>query len=334
MAIGLGFASDPAEVSGTVSLTTVAGTYDSSYVPGAIAAAKPSGYGNRDCEPFTFEWAALSGADLYLHWEAYWGGQAANFDNSDTPRHVVIRDALDNDICILNMRSTTFRLKAVGATTEFDDATTTWARNTKFTFDLKVSVDASNIVCEFYINGTLEATATAANTTSGYGDAKKAYFENNQMPYVSGAYTVYHSQLMALDSQSSVGGNLAVLAPDGDGGETDWSGDYTTLTGSGDAEMTAASAALRSSWTLSEYGGAASPNIEAVAVQTTLSRDLSGPQNVTPFLRLSSTNYDGAAGSQAADGVVRDEWTTNPATASAWAEADLASLEAGLLSVA
>lgn len=85
---------------------------------------------------------------------------------------------------------------------------------------------------------------------------------------------------------------------------------------------------------VSAYGGEPTPaSIRAVVIRAVAQRGTSGVSQLTQFLRIGGTNYDGSAVAFATgeQKIMQEVYDNNPATAGAWAVADLASIEMGLL---
>ena len=209
--------------------------------------------------------------------------------------------------------------------------------STKVTLDVLVSFAGGNITVSVYTSGspTPISTATAANV-SAKAKPVLAFFDNNDISSSSNA-TWYYSEFIVTDGEDTRGWRLATLEPNTDGNYTAWTGGASEL-GDTDAATLAQSGAggERVSWNPTAYGGPASPSsIRAVVGKANVARgDASSPSQVTQFLRIASTDYDGAAqvlaeGEQKA---VLEVWDNNPNTASPWNTTDLAALEMGLLS--
>lgn len=143
------------------------------------------------------------------------------------------------------------------------------------------------------------------------------------------------SEFMVADEDTR-GLRLATLEPDGAGGETDWTGTFNEVLERADGRaIHDITNGNRSSFTLSAYGGPASPTaVRGVFTQLYAGGGGTGPNNVDPFLRISAVNYDsGDNHSVTANQPLISEWANDPATAAAWLTTAFALLEAGVETV-
>ena len=89
----------------------------------------------------------------------------------------------------------------------------------------------------------------------------------------------------------------------------------------------------KESWTLSAYAGASSPaSIRGLVTKYMASKGTTGPQNIEPLVRLSSTDYLKSPVSPDNISAIYADWTVNPATSAAWATSDLTSIQVGVRS--
>ena len=210
----------------------------------------------------------------------------------------------------------------------------TLGSSTNVTLDVLVSFDAGHISVSIFVSGspTPISTATAANV-SAKTKPVLVFFDN----YDIGNHSWLYSEFIVTDGEDTRGWRLATLEPNTNGYYTAWYGGASELGDRDSATLAqSGSGGERVSWNPTAYGGPASPSsVRAVVGKANVARGYSGsPSQVTQFLRISSTDYDGTAqvlaeGEQKA---VIEVWDNNPNTANPWNTTDLAALEMGLLS--
>lgn len=136
-------------------------------------------------------------------------------------------------------------------------------------------------------------------------------------------------------TEPTIGWLLACYAPDGNGANTAWTGDYTLVdevvyddadvisSGSVDQVETYTKAGL-------DFTGYA---VRAVGVAARARRGASGPANLQGVLRVSGADYPSSS-KLLTTGYTPNVyiWETNPATAAAWSAAAVPALEFGLKS--
>lgn len=201
-----------------------------------------------------------------------------------------------------------------------------------FTEDVRVRVTATSITMDYYRDGSLVNTATAANTTGSKGPATRFEWSSNDVVDGTSGFQ-YFSEIIITDGESTLGWRLGTLTPDGVGFHADFDGNWEELS---DLNFTTAAATDtdgdRVSSTLSAYGGTATTtNVRGVFGKAIASRGDTGPANAVQFIRIGSTDYDGATQALAVDNTsLLQEWSVNPATSSPWDTAALAALELGI----
>lgn len=210
------------------------------------------------------------------------------------------------------------------------------ANSSNYTFDIRVSVGA-NITMDVYSGGGgfPIMSATVANVGAKTAPVRAVLDLNDIV--TSGPETQYFSEFIVTDSEDTRNWRLATLEPNTNGNYDQWLGDVNELGDSDSATLVSTDAgAQRQSWNPTAYGGPVSPSsIRAVIGKSVCARGLAGsPSQITQFLRIAATDYDGAsqgfsAGEQKA---IYEVWDNNPNTALPWATADLATVEMGLLS--
>ncbi|PQO22065.1 FscB [Rhodobacteraceae bacterium WD3A24] len=198
--------------------------------------------------------------------------------------------------------------------------------------DIRVSV-GSDITIEFYADGVLQSSATAANT-GGKGKPTHITFNNPSQTWYSINVTWYIAHLAVLDGVSTINRRFARQTPNTLGSYDQWSGDIASL-GDGDilTRMTSDAAGQRQNVTLTGPTGPTGAPISGVHLKAVAQAGTSGPGSLAGSLRIGTTDYDEASVSLNSDvpGKAIFSWDQNPDTSAAWTDADLPD-EIGLLS--
>lgn len=197
--------------------------------------------------------------------------------------------------------------------------------------DIRVQIDSGgNNIVSYYQGGSL--ISTVSRTHSQATGITGFSLANND----TGGRTNL-SEFMVADEDTR-GLRLAFLDPDGNGNETDWTGGFQSILQRSDGKaIFSTTNGDRSSFTLSAYSGPASPvAVRGVFTQLYAGGGGSGPNNIDPFLRIGSTNYDSGDNHSVSSGAALpliSEWANNPATSASWLTTAFASLEAGVETV-
>jgi hypothetical protein len=148
------------------------------------------------------------------------------------------------------------------------------------------------------------------------------------------------SQVIVAD-ENTIGWKLATLSPDGNGANTSWTNDYTAIDESvynaGDFIETNTLNQLETSTVTNINAAYSTYNVKAVVVAARASNDSGSAINdIQGVVRVGATNYTSANLALPKDGLeysVQTVFTNNPATATAWTQAEVNALEAGVKSV-
>ncbi len=197
--------------------------------------------------------------------------------------------------------------------------------------DVRVAVGA-NITIDFYQDGVLMSTATAANT-AGKGKPVLVTFANAAMHSGNGSQAWSYAHIAALDGVSTIGRRFVRRSPD-------LIGFYAQMAGSIDAlkdnnistRVASDTAGQRMSFSLA--GPAVPPSVIAgVHVKQVAQGGTTGPASTADFLRIGGVNYDAAVApvSTIQPEPVYASWALNPADSSAWTDLTLPT-EVGILS--
>ncbi len=278
---------------------------------------------------------ADAGTDYWFHWRLFWNASTGN----STGSVLRISDAANSLICDMHRLSTNnfatqFRVygSSVVSGTAF-----TFVNNTTYIMDLKLTVGASagNIVAELYINGALHTSVTAVN--SGTVKTKPRQLILAFADGLTSAVGINYSEIIATVDESTIGARLATLEPASAGAFATMAGTVAALADADTATgVTSAAVAQRFNSVFSAYGGAATPaSIRGVFLKSQASQaGAAAPTQLNQSIRISATNYDGAAQAIVPGVGNIHEWVNNPNTAAPWLVAALAAFEGGLLSAA
>lgn len=296
---------------------------DPNYQPYDIEIEAPRG----DSNPFTIEFGSAV-ADVWVHYRMLMPATSASAASGDVFRFLNVND----DVLLigdLNSNDLTLDLYADSFTTSI--SSNNFTENVVKTIDIHLQVNPTEMVADFYVNGTLLLSATGANT-AGLEPAPTR-FEFSVDDWTSGFdETAKFSEIIVTDGEDTRGWRLATLEPDGAGNYTDFDGAFGDVAGFDIASAIGTGTADdRASFSLSAYNGTATPaGIRGVFAKSLASKGDTGPTNMRQFLRIGGTDYDGS--SVALDfslGGFIEEWATNPA-GGAWSTSDFASLEVGV----
>ncbi len=226
------------------------------------------------------------------------------------------------------------RAQVYGDTTEESVDAMLLAEKTLQTIDVKFTAGA-NLEMSVYLNGTLQMTATAANT-GGLSAPRRINFDHDDFVHSASSHNLkfYYSEFIITDNESTIGWHLATLLPAADGNYNNWNGGFADIQAVNDGlALSVQTTNQRQSWTLSSYGGPASTSAVRAVINSfngNAGAGGTGPQNIAPFIRHASTDVDGSNLTLGQNVLI--EYTVNPQTSLAWDTADLATLEVGVIS--
>lgn len=210
----------------------------------------------------------------------------------------------------------------------FGAAVPTWT-NPNGVWTFRVQVGAS-ITVEFYYEGVLMQSATAANTGGKGkpvlgGDDAVGYWHYN-----STSDDVAFSEYIVTDNEDPRGWTLSEIVPTTPGTYAEWvSNNLAAFTDADTGTGNSADAnGERLSFSGPYLGGAGT--IRSVIMAGQAARQAGSPNHLRPFARIGGVNYPGAniaLGAKRAP--IMQEWTLNPATGLPWTATDLASIEFG-----
>lgn len=192
--------------------------------------------------------------------------------------------------------------------------------------DFKVDTAGSTCVVEMYVNGALiksqSQTSSAGNPIALYW---RSFDQNN-----SGNNTRETVSEFIVADEDTRNMGLAIMTPNAVGNYTAWTGNHVET---GDSDLgtgaVADSTGLKLSSDLTAYAGPATAGFRALVVNNKASTR-GNVGDLRNFLRISSTDYNGAA--MSVGETIKDYITvfnTNPNTTDTWASADIAGVEVG-----
>jgi hypothetical protein len=200
-------------------------------------------------------------------------------------------------------------------------------------FDIKVVVNASNVIIEVYLNGALVSSVTTTNARN-LGKPKTLMFTHDDFTYNSG--TMGYSEFIITDNEPTIGWRLSQLNATTAGQYSEWDGVPASV--ADDDPVTQISSDLageRMTWNLSAYAGPQnSPSIRALVTTSYGQKGTTGPQNLKHMTRIGSVDYESPvlAMANSGFGTLVNEWSVNPATGAPWTKDDLTGLQIGVKS--
>lgn len=199
--------------------------------------------------------------------------------------------------------------------------------------DLRVAVGA-DIIVEFFVDGVLHSTATAANT-GAKGKPVKVVFANSKLHDTNNQRSWYYAHIAVLDGVSTIGRRFVRRVPNAIATFNEMVGSIDAL---GDSDIatrvTSSAAGQRMSFSLTGPTGPASVSaIAGLHLKQIAQGGTVGPDATAGFLRMGGVNHDAAPVTvpSLAPQAVYSSWAVNPADASPWSDLTLPS-EVGVLS--
>ena len=160
--------------------------------------------------------------------------------------------------------------------------------------DVRLSVDAE-ITIEFFVDGVLQSTATAANT-GGKGKPVQVVFTNVGLHGTSQNRTWYYAHVAVLDGVSTIGRRFVRRIPNAIASFNQMTGSIDALSDSDIATRVASTTAgQRMSFSLTGPTGPASVSaIAGVHLKQIAQAGTDGPDATAGFLRMGGVNHDAA----------------------------------------
>jgi len=198
---------------------------------------------------------------------------------------------------------------------------------------VRLSVGAA-ITIEFYVEGVLQSSATAANT-GGKGKPRHVVFANTALHGINQNRTWYYAHIAVLDGVSTIGRRFVRRSPNAVATFNQMTGSIDALRDGNIATRVASSAAgQRISFSLTGPTGPATVSaIAGVHLKQIAQAGTGGPDATAGFLRIGGVNYDAGAVSvpSLAPMPIYSSWAVNPIDATPWSDLSLPT-EVGILS--
>lgn len=199
--------------------------------------------------------------------------------------------------------------------------------------DVRLAVGA-DITIEFFVDGVLQSTATAANA-GGKGKPAHVVFGNGGLHGTFSNYAWYYAHISILDGVSTIGRRFVRRVPNTVATYNEMIGSLDALKDGNLASRVASTlAGQRLSFSLSgPTGPAAVSAVAGVHLKQIAQAGTNGPQATAGFVRMGGVNYDAPAVTVPviAPQQIYSSWAVNPTDASPWSDLTLPT-EVGILS--
>ena len=199
--------------------------------------------------------------------------------------------------------------------------------------DVRMAVGAE-ITIEFFVDGVLHSTATAANT-GGKGKPVRVVFANANLHGSFSSRTWYYAHIAVLDGVSTIGRRFVRRSPNAIASFNEMVGSIDALSDGDIATRVASSAAgQRMSFSLTGPTGPASVSaIAGVHLKQIAQAGTDGPDATAGFLRMGGVNHDASPVTvpSLAPHPVYSSWAVSPTDASPWSDLTLPT-EVGMVS--
>ena len=319
---------DIAGISGL--LNTTAGGFDPNLDVNAIRHSGSSTYS----APFSFSVPEPAG-DLWLGFRYVPPNADANSINRAEASFLEFYSATNVLLAQIKPITTTNRYHAIAAgdTSVQGSSSYTAPNGQPQWIDVRVAVGAE-ITIEFYVEGVLQSTATAANA-NGKGKPRHVVFANTALHGSASTRTWYYAHIAVLDGVSTIGRRFVRRNPNAIASFNQMVGSIDALRDGEIATRVASTAAgQRMSFSLTGPTGPASVSaIAGVHLKQIAQAGTVGPDATAGFLRIGGVNHDATPETvpNLAPKPVYSSWAVNPADASPWSDLTLPN-EVGILS--
>jgi len=319
---------DIAGISGL--LNTTAGGFDPTLDVNAIRHSGSSTYS----APFSFAVTEPAG-DLWLGFRYVPPNSDANSISRSEASFLEFYSATNVLLAQIKPVTTTNRYHAIAAgdTSVQGSSSYTAPNGQPQWIDVRVAVGAQ-ITIEFYVEGVLQSTATAANA-NGKGKPRYVVFANTALHGSASTRTWYFAHIAALDGVSTIGRRFVRRSPNAIASFNQMVGSIDALRDGDIATRVASTAAgQRMSFSLTGPTGPASVSaIAGVHLKQIAQAGTDGPDATAGFLRIGGVNHDATPETvpDLAPKPVYSSWAVNPVDASPWSDLTLPN-EVGILS--
>jgi hypothetical protein len=308
--------------------STAAGYYDSAYVDGSIRISTTTG----SLGPISFGHDVdLSGESLVSCHFDFWSPRTNSAGaDGEWGRWSAPDGTLKVYLDILNGA---FGIRVYNGAAGFASSAFTWfpLGNGLQTIDIVYEDDAVNCTASLYSGGILQLTATVASSGAAVMPTVMQMTHEDSVGFNSEWFA--YSQVIFAHGETTIGMKMERIDADTIGFHQDMSTSILEINdddrGTGWSSGTNAD---KNSYNLPTYTVPAGRLIHSLNVQSVVRIGTTGPVNIRPFLRISSTDYDGVADYTPPShqfGKHNESWTVDPATTVAWTAAGVGGAEVG-----
>lgn len=206
---------------------------------------------------------------------------------------------------------------------------------TVYDIDLHLKCSTTTgLFIRLYVDGVLVSESTS---TSNRGPIRSVSFDMIDAGQSGVSEEIYFSEIIVDDAQSTIGCRLHTAKPNTAGFYSEMTGSVTDIQDADDSNVLIADAnGERFSWDPPAYTGDVSSgtNVRTVFVQsnTTMAVDGEGPDKLTHFLRIGSTDYFGTQElpGGGAPSLNQTNFDTDPSTGLDWDINDMGTFEIGI----
>ena len=315
------------DVGGSGSDITTAGYFDSTYVASAVGFSSPTS----GSTPMTIghDTTFVSQTITSFHWSGRYVNSNSVGSDGEWARWQTAAGKL---MVYLDVSNGAFAIRVYNAAGGNTTSAYSFFLPTGTLDDYDVVYEDTGTTCTatLYLNGVTQISASVA--ASGAADLPKVMaFGHRDMFSSSG--TCAMSQFICTVGETTVGMKLEELDAAGIGFHTDMSSTVTEINdGDRGTGWSSGTNTDKNSYTLPTYTVPAGRQIHSLNAQSVVRIGTTGPVNIRPFVRISSTDYDSAADftpPQHQFGKHCASWVVDPATTVAWTAAGISATEVG-----
>lgn len=297
------------------------GSYHPSYVEESIRLDVTAPSSTRDITPVT---------ELWLTWHS-------RFQYDQSGSSALIQAIADNGDVVFNVRSGSYgEIRCqydVGAGLVTVSGSTYRSTQSTTRYDARILLDATDGTIEWYVNGSLQASATGLDLTAGGTRATLDQFLIG--PCTQNSTDIWHSAIIAADEDTRNMEYIQLL-PKSDGALQEWTGSYTDIdeVGFDDGD----SILSKNPGQQSTFGVGtlttdfdSGYDVKAVAISTRAYKGTPTAYDMKHLLKSGSTEDASAAlGIDTTKRPYQTIWATNPDTAAAFTVAEAKAVEIGV----
>lgn len=196
----------------------------------------------------------------------------------------------------------------------------------------------TSLTLTWYFNNVLAATVTVTVAFMSGKLVKQCSWGGTG--HTSTSYRIWHSEML-VSSEDPRGYRVATITPNSLGTKDEWTGNYADIDDLGvtfddDYIYTDAINKIESFGLTNLSAAAQNMDVVAAVVSARARRGFTGPQNIKPFIRTNSTNYEGAtypAVPATFTNLPPVVMGVNPVTGNPWTITEIQDLEAGFKSL-